>query len=78
MMSVCTLPEGGSITVNIGDSTRTFRGGDRIDLGAVAVPATGSRPAESWRDVLIEHAASFAPEAPADTPKRGAAAPAKE
>lgn len=74
MTSVCTLPEGGSVTVGIGDSTRTFHAGDRLDLDAVAVPAAGARKAATWREVLGEHAAAFAP---AEQPKRAAAAPEK-
>lgn len=64
MQSICVLPPGGSITVGIGDSGRTFRGGDRIDLDAIAVPARENRPAETWRDVLGEHLAAFLDEAP--------------
>lgn len=86
MMSICTLPEGGSVMVHLGDSTRTFRKGDRVDFDAIAVPAKlpakdgeKARPAETWRDVLGEFTAAFEPEAAQpEITKRAAAAPAKE
>lgn len=52
----CTLPEGGAITVQGLDFGRTFRGGDLVDLDALAAPASGARAAQSWGDALGHHA----------------------
>jgi hypothetical protein len=75
---ICTLPPGGSITVGIGDTGRTFRGGDAVDLEAIAVPASKDRPAETWRQVLGEHASAFTESADPQTFWQGDASPAAD
>lgn len=59
-LAVCTLPEGGVITTYTGETGRSFRAGDVVDLDAVAMPADGDRPAVTWADALGEHVEHFA------------------
>lgn len=53
---VCTLPEGGSISVQFANGTggRTFRRGDAVELDAEATPG------HTWREALCEHVRAFA------------------
>lgn len=64
---ICTLPEGGDITLHVGELTRSYRRGDVEDLDRVLVP---SRPASSGHearqavtvaDALGEHIEHFEP-----------------
>lgn len=53
MKAICTLPAGGSVTVRSGETGRTFRRGDEVDLDA-------STPSgESWRQALGKHVSAF-------------------
>lgn len=54
MSVICTLPEGGSITVQFAETGRTFRRGDTVDLDALAPNG------QPWRDALGDHASAFA------------------
>lgn len=62
--ALCQLLDPGTVTVQMRDSARTFRGGDLVDLDAVAVPATADRPAATWADVLGDHVQLFDLEKP--------------
>lgn len=58
MISVCTLPPGGWIGVQLTHGGgRVFRAGDRIDLDAEAAPGV------TWRAALGSHVAAFVLEA---------------
>lgn len=52
-LATCTLPLGGTVTVQLGETGRTFIGGDTVDLSAEAAPGL------TWRDALGFHADVF-------------------
>lgn len=52
-MAICTLPEGGSISVQFAETGRTFRQGDAVDLDAAAAPGV------TWREALGHHVSAF-------------------
>jgi hypothetical protein len=54
-MALCRLPADGAIVVQMLDRSRVFRGGDRVDLEAIAAPAREDRAALTWGDVLGHH-----------------------
>lgn len=72
-MTTCRLPEGGAIVVQARDRARVFRGGDRVDLDEVAVPAAEDRAALTWAEVLGPHVADHFAIAPASEPAIAAA-----
>jgi hypothetical protein len=80
----CVLPEGATIAVHLAETGRMFRGGDEVDLEAIAAPAAGDRPALTWGDALGSHAATaFEPVAKSSVQtsaqrQGGAAAPREE
>jgi hypothetical protein len=75
MSVICTLPEGGVVTVQFAESGRSFRRGDRVDLDAIAAPGV------TWREALGAHAdAAFGQEPVEETvsPRRRTAASTQE
>ena len=53
MKSICTLPDGATLSVQFADTGRAFRHGDALELDAQAAPGL------TWRDALGAHVAHF-------------------